>query len=103
MGRAQGSHSNLLERAFAERVPVDGFPICVSGANGRLLYSDERDAAFALAAECYPCISPEPAMDVSECVEDCGNGTRIATVMCSQTEPGGAWNGEEKVGERDDV
>lgn len=80
-----------MERAFAERVPVDGFPICVSGADGRRLYSDERDAAFALAAECYPGISPEPAVDVSECVEDCGNGTRIATVLCSQAEPGGAW------------
>ena len=92
MGRAQGSHSNLLERAFAERVPVDGFPICVSCANVRRLYSDERDAAFALAAECYPGISLEPAGDVVECWADCGPGTRIATVFCPQTEPGGvAW------------
>lgn len=53
MGRAPGSHSQLLERAFAERVSVGGFPICISGADGRRLYSDERDAAFALAAECY--------------------------------------------------
>lgn len=91
MGRAQGSHSKLLERAFAERVPVDGFPICVSCANGRRLYSDERDAAFALAAECYPGISTDQAGDVAECEEGCGHGTRIATVLCSQTEPGGAW------------
>lgn len=91
MGRAQGSHSNLLERAFAERVPVDGFPICVSGANGRLLYSDERDAAFALAAECYPGISLDPAGDVVECGADCGTGTRIATVFYPHPEPVGSW------------
>lgn len=92
MGRAPGSHSQLLERAFAERVPVDGFPICISGANGSRLYSDERDAAFALASECYPGISLEPAGDVVECGADCGPGTRIATVFCPQTEPGGgAW------------
>lgn len=92
MGRAPGSHSQLLERAFAERVPVDGFPICISGADGRRLYSDERDAAFALASECYPGISLEPAGDVVECGADCGPGTRIATVFCPQTEPGGgAW------------
>ena len=91
MGRAQGSHSQLLERAFAERVPVDGFPICVSSANGSRLYSDERDAAFALAAECYPGISLDPAGDVVECGADCGPGTRIATVLCSQQEQGGAW------------
>lgn len=91
MGRAPGSHSQLLERAFAERVPVDGFPICVSGTNGRLLYSDERDAAFALAAECYPGISLDPAGDVVECGADCGTGTRIATVFCPHPEPVGSW------------
>lgn len=92
MGRAPGLHSQLLERAFAERVSVGGFPICVSGADGRRLYSDERDAAFALAAECYPGISLEPAGDVVECGADCGPGTRIATVFCPQTESGvGAW------------
>lgn len=91
MGRAQGSHSNLLERAFAERVPVGGFPICVSGANGSRLYSDERDAAFALAAECYPGISLDPAGDVVECGADCGTGTRIATVFCPHPEPVGSW------------
>ena len=91
MGRAPGSHSQLLERAFAERVPVDGFPICVSGANGSRLYSDERDAAFALAAECYPGISLDPAGDVVECGADCGTGTRIATVFCPHPEPVGSW------------
>lgn len=91
MGRAPGSHSQLLERAFAERVPVDGFPICVSGANGSRLYSDERDAAFALAAECYPGISLDPAGDVVECGADCGTGTRIATVFCPRPEPVGSW------------
>lgn len=80
-----------MERAFAERVPVDGFPICVSGANGSLLYSDERDAAFALAAECYPGISLDPAGDVVECWADCGTGTRIATVFCPHPEPVGSW------------
>lgn len=91
MGRAPGSHSQPLERAFAERVPVDGFPICVSGANGSRLYSDERDAAFALAAECYPGISLDPAGDVVECGADCGTGTRIATVFCLHPEPVGSW------------
>ena len=91
MGQAPGSHSARSERASAERVPVDGFPICVSGTDGRRLYSDERDAAFALAAECYQGISPEPAGDVVECGADCGPGTRIATVMCPQPDSGGAW------------
>lgn len=96
MGRAPGSRSTRSERASAERTSVDGFPICVSGADGRRLYSNERDAAFALASECYPAVSlghvgVGSAGGVVECTADCRPGTRIATVFCSQPEPGDAW------------
>lgn len=99
MGRTPGSRSARSERAWAERTSVDGFPICVGGAGGRRLYSDERDAAFALAAECYPDVSLEHAGrwmagDVVDCVDDAGHGTRIATVFCTQPatgDTGGAW------------